>query len=185
MNIQAQIGLVYFFSEVALRFMRRAGKSTKQADRGSLALLWVAIVFGVTAGIYATHLAPGAAFQLPPAGMTVAVVIFALGLVLRWWSILVLGKFFTVEVAIASDHKLVVRGPYKIVRHPSYSGLMLAFVGFALTLQNWVSLALVLVPIAAALAYRVRIEETALVGAFGDEYRNYSRTTKRLIPGIF
>jgi protein-S-isoprenylcysteine O-methyltransferase len=185
MTIQALIGLIYFLSEVALRFLRRAGKSANTADQGSLAVLWVAIGVAVTAGIYATHLAPRAGFRLPPGGISAAIIVFALGLLLRWWAILVLGKFFTVEVAIASDHKLVVRGPYHFVRHPSYSGLMLAFVGFAVTLQNWVSIALVLVPIALALSYRIKIEERALSAALGDDYRNYAARTKRLVPGIY
>lgn len=184
MNLPEELGLVYLVSETALRFMRRSNADAKPADRGSLALLWAAIGCGVAVGIVSASLFRSAGFFLSPTALQVAVGVFAAALVLRWWSILVLGKFFTVDVAIASDHRLIVRGPYKYMRHPSYTGMMLAFAAFAVTLQNWVSLVGVLLPIALALAYRIRIEETALTKAFGDEYRTYSLSTKRLIPGI-
>ena len=184
MSISLQLGMVYMVSEIALRFSRRSGGGAKPADRGSLAVLWLAIGLGIGLGIVATNLIRAAWFRLPPAGLAAAVVVFAAALALRWWSILVLGKFFTVDVAISTDHRLIVRGPYRWVRHPSYTGMMLAFAAFAVTLQNWLSLACVLVPISLALAYRIRIEETALLGAFGDQYRHYTQTTKRLIPGL-
>jgi protein-S-isoprenylcysteine O-methyltransferase len=111
--------------------------------------------------------------------------VFAAGLVLRWWAIFSLGRLFTVDVAIADDHELIVRGPYHLMRHPSYSGMMLAFAALAVTFQNWLSLACVLVPISAALAYRIYVEEIALEATFGDAYREYAATTKRLIPGLF
>jgi len=90
-----------------------------------------------------------------------------------------------VDVAIAEDHELVVRGPYHLVRHPSYSGMMLAFGALAVTFQNWLSVVCILVPISAALAYRIYIEEIALEATFGESYRAYAATTKRLIPGVF
>jgi protein-S-isoprenylcysteine O-methyltransferase len=184
MRLSAQLGLVYFASEVALRFLRRSGKGVSSADRGSLALLWGAIGLAVSLGIAATYLVPSASFPLAAWARGLVTFMFILGLVIRWWSILALGKFFTVDVAIAPDHQLVARGPYRFVRHPSYSGLMLAFVAFAVTLQNGVALGCVLVPISLALAYRIRVEEAVLLSAFGDDYRRYSKTTKRLVPGV-
>ena len=59
------------------------------------------------------------------------VVLFVAGLILRWWAIIILGRFFTVDVTIEKDHELVERGPFRIVRHPSYTGVLLAFVGLA------------------------------------------------------
>ena len=61
--------------------------------------------------------------------------LFVAGLILRWWAIITLGRFFTVDVTIEKDHELVERGPFRIVRHPSYTGVLLAFVGLALSLQ--------------------------------------------------
>ena len=185
MNLPAQLGLTYLASELVLRFSRRSGGSAKPSDGGSLALLWVSIGVGIGLGIWLAFAVPVAGFSLSPAVSRLVVALFLGGLVLRWWAILELGKFFTVDVAIATDHQLVVRGPYRWMRHPSYTGMMLAFAAFALTLQNGLSLAAVLIPISVALAYRIRVEEAALLSAFGEEYRRYSLTAKRLVPGLY
>ena len=66
-----------------------------------------------------------------------AVVLFVAGLILRWWAIITLGRFFTVDVTIEKDHELIQRGPFRVVRHPSYTGVLLAFVGVALSFRNW------------------------------------------------
>jgi hypothetical protein len=85
------------------------------------------------------------------------VILFAAGLLLRWWAIITLGRFFTVDVTIEKDHELVERGPFRIVRHPSYTGVLLAFVGYALSLRNWVALLVILLPIGAAFIHRMNV----------------------------
>jgi protein-S-isoprenylcysteine O-methyltransferase len=108
-----------------------------------------------------------------------------LGLALRWYSIIHLGRFFTVNVAIANDHRLIDSGPYHFVRHPSYAGNLLAVAGFSLSFQNWASILLIFVPCCAVILWRIHIEEEALLGALGEQYRGYMRRTKRLIPLIY
>jgi protein-S-isoprenylcysteine O-methyltransferase len=115
----------------------------------------------------------------------VGLVLFAAGLVLRWWSIIVLGRFFTVDVQIARDHELVERGPFRLVRHPSYTGVLLAFVGFAVSLGNWAALLVMLVPIFIVFVRRMNVEEEALTGALGATYISYMARTKRLVPGVY
>jgi protein-S-isoprenylcysteine O-methyltransferase len=110
---------------------------------------------------------------------------FAVGLVLRWWAIITLGRFFTVDVTIQKDHELVDRGPFRLVRHPSYTGVLLAFVGFALSLRNWAALVVILVPIFVAFVRRMNVEEEALSQALGSPYTEYMVRTKRLVPGIY
>jgi len=81
---------------------------------------------------------------------------------------------------------VVIRsGIYRHVRHPSYSGLLLAFVGLGLAFGNWVSLAVMLGPIVAALLYRIHIEEIVLLEALGREYAEYCKATRRLVPGVY
>ena len=184
MNLPETLGLVYLVSETFLRFSRRSNKGTQEADRGSLSVLWAAIGTGIALGIALMYRAPVAGFPLSPLARQMVAAVFAASLALRWWAILSLGKFFTVDVAIATDHQLILRGPYRWMRHPSYTGLLLAFAALAVTFQNWLSLAGVLGPIALGLAYRIRIEEAALTKTFGDDYRAYAQTTRRLIPGI-
>jgi protein-S-isoprenylcysteine O-methyltransferase Ste14 len=71
------------------------------------------------------------------------------------------------------------------VRHPSYLGLEICFLAVGLHTGNWACLALMLIAPTLAVLYRIHIEEQALLGAFGAEYADYSRTTKRLIPGVY
>ena len=92
----------------------------------------------------------------------VGVALFVVGLLLRWWAIVTLGRFFTVDVTMRKVRELVERGPFRLVRHPSYTGVLLAFVGFALTLRNWGALLVILVPIFAAFIHRMNVEEEAL-----------------------
>jgi protein-S-isoprenylcysteine O-methyltransferase Ste14 len=107
------------------------------------------------------------------------------GLALRWAAILTLGKAFSVNVAIHHDQQVMRSGVFRYLRHPSYTGMMLIFLALGLHMGNWVSLVLVLLPPLAALLYRIHVEEAALNRAFGADYADYSRSTSRLIPGIY
>src|SRR5213079_2193074 len=113
------------------------------------------------------------------------VVLFVAGLLLRWWAIITLGRFFTVDVTIEKAHELVDRGPFQIVRHPSYTGVLLSFVGLALSLRNWAALLVILIPIGAAFIHRMNVEEDALSRALGPCYAEYTKRTKRLVPFVY
>ena len=174
------IGAGFLVSELALARSRRA--ATTQADgrdRGSLRLLWLVISAAVTAGIVVDSWGP----RLPAATQWVGVAVFGAGAALRWWAIRHLGRF-TVDVAVAADHRVVSDGPYRYVRHPSYTGLLLEFIGFALVPAAVLTPLVMLPPIFLALWYRIRVEETALRAGLGEEYEAYSRRTKRLVPGV-
>jgi protein-S-isoprenylcysteine O-methyltransferase Ste14 len=116
---------------------------------------------------------------------SVGVAIGWLGLLLRWWSFASLGRYFTVVLKTSEDQPVVVRGPYKVVRHPSYAGLLLAFVGCGLMLGNWVSAASAVALVLVALLYRLRIEERALNAALGRSYGEYAATRARLVPFVW
>jgi protein-S-isoprenylcysteine O-methyltransferase Ste14 len=108
-----------------------------------------------------------------------------LGFMLRHVSIHILGKYFRTTVEIDEDQPVVESGPYRFVRHPSYSGILLFFIGYGILSQNWLCLAAcVLLPIA-ALSYRIRVEERALVQELGAKYEDYRAKTKKLIPFIW
>jgi protein-S-isoprenylcysteine O-methyltransferase Ste14 len=116
---------------------------------------------------------------------TAAVIVLLFGLVVRWSAIFTLGKSFSSNVAIHDSQQLNHSGPYRFVRHPSYLGLLLIFLAVGLHSRNWLSFGCATVPTTAALLYRIHVEESALVRAFGEEYMAYSKTTKRLIPGLY
>ncbi|MGZ5504624.1 MAG: methyltransferase family protein, partial [Chthoniobacterales bacterium] len=92
---------------------------------------------------------------------------------------------FTVNVAIAQDHKVIETGPYRYIRHPSYTGVLVAFVGYGLSLGNWAALLALLLPIFVAFLYRMHVEEQTLIDALGERYAAYCRRTKRLVPFVY
>ncbi len=178
------IGAAYAVSEAGLALFKRSGKSAADADQGSLGLIWAVIVASACLAFVLAHTLPQLEFAQANAA-TVGVVIFSAGIALRWYAIVYLGRFFTVNVAIASDHRLIDSGPYRLLRHPSYSGALLAFCGLGICLRNWAALAVLVVPVLVVFLRRMRIEEDALLAAFGERYRDYMRRTWRLIPFIY
>lgn len=110
---------------------------------------------------------------------------FLLGLALTVWAYHTLGRFFSLEVQVQREHRVVNTGPYRLLRHPGYSGVLFGFVGLGLALQSWVSVLVLLIATTTALAYRARVEEKFLVAALGDEYVQYMAGTKRLVPYIW
>jgi protein-S-isoprenylcysteine O-methyltransferase len=183
----AIFGIIFLVSEFGLGAFKRAHSGeSRVADRGSLALIWLVISFSMFLAYSLKHAVAQYSFQsfAQPAS-AIGAASFAAGLAIRWYAIIYLGRFFTVDVAIASDHKLIDGGPYRYVRHPSYSGALLAFLGLGLFTGNWVSMALVVVPIFAVFLWRIHVEEAALLLGLGDQYRSYMDRTKRLIPGFY
>lgn len=118
---------------------------------------------------------------IAPLGLSLLVA----GVAIRWTAIYTLGKYFTSTVVIRDDHRLIRAGLYKHLRHPAYTGALVAHLGLGLSFSNWFSLVLSFVPYLVAAAYRIHVEEQALSEAFGEEYVEYSRDTKRLIPKLY
>jgi protein-S-isoprenylcysteine O-methyltransferase Ste14 len=108
-----------------------------------------------------------------------------LGLGVRAVAIVTLGKAFSANVAMLPGQRLKRTGLYGLVRHPSYLGLEMIFLAFALHSRTWACFAVVLVPPTLAVLLRIEVEEKALRLAFGADYEDYSRHTKRLIPGVY
>ena len=172
--------------EVCLVIVTRTRKSGGTVrDRGSMVILWVTIVGSIFAAgwIHDNVQAPlfAGVLWLRYAALSIMIA----GLLIRWTAILSLGKWFSVNVAIRTTQTLYQSGLYRLVRHPSYSGLLLCIMAIALIQRNWIGAAVVLVPTTAAVLYRIHVEEAALMDGFGSQYQAYCRTTRRLIPGIY
>jgi protein-S-isoprenylcysteine O-methyltransferase len=105
--------------------------------------------------------------------------------VLRDWAILTLGWYFRREVTIEPGQALVRRGPYRLLRHPSYTGILLVFAGLGLALGTWVSAAVTLVSMFLGLLPRVRVEERGLAQAFSADYADYAKSTARVLPYVW
>ncbi|HTZ49395.1 MAG TPA: isoprenylcysteine carboxylmethyltransferase family protein [Verrucomicrobiae bacterium] len=177
---------IWVASEVIIGVATRTKHSTGQTrDRGSLIILWVVIFSSMTAGIWYSESHPHNMFNSSHAVRPAALAILILGLAIRWTAIYTLGKSFSSNVAIRESQTLNRSGLYRFVRHPSYLGLLLIFFAVALHTRNWPSLAVILIPCTAALLYRIHVEEAALLQAFGPDYADYTKSTHRLLPGLY
>lgn len=179
------LGTLFGVSELALAAAKRSKGASVSRDRGSLWLLWGVIAASVCLANLLAYSLPQAASPLLHAVRFLGVALFAGGLALRWYAIIYLGRFFTVNVSVAADHKVVDSGPYTWIRHPSYSGALVAFLGLGICSENYGSLAVLVVPVALAFLRRIGIEEAVLREALGASYTAYAARTKRLIPWIF
>jgi protein-S-isoprenylcysteine O-methyltransferase Ste14 len=173
-------------SEWSIRLRSRMNHGGTKHDRGSFFVIVATSLVGV-----------GSAFVLAQdvrsAGIgvgrwpifVVGLVLVLLGIALRQWSVLTLGTFFTVQVQVRSDQSVVDTGPYRWVRHPSYTAIVTSFVGIGVALENWLSLVVLVVVPSIGLVIRIRVEERALLEALGEPYREFSATRARLIPKVW
>lgn len=173
-------------SEFWIGLRRRSTDHSRQRDGGTLRLLVMTVYVSIALGVWLSRLhawlipePPRHALVLLGMAMMIA------GIVLRWWSVRVLAEYFTVDVSIRPDHRLIRDGPYRLLRHPSYTGALATFYGFALCLGDIAALLVVILPVTLAFLWRIRVEEDVLAQAFPADYPAYARDTKRLLPGIW
>ena len=175
---------VFIAGEIVLFVRRRATQGRIEADRGFVGRALLVLPLSNMLALPCVRLFPAASFGTSAISCA-GLVLMLLGIMLRWWSIGHLGRFFTIDVAIAPGHRVIESGPYRLIRHPSYSGVLLLLCGIALCFGNAVSACVQLLPCLALMMRRMRIEEAALAAEVGDSYRNYMSRTRRLIPGIY
>jgi len=111
-------------------------------------------------------------------------VIMIVGFAIYYWAVLTLGPFCSGFLRVIPDHKVIRNGPYRLVRHPVYAGEILSFIGLGLALQSWVALLIILVTASVFYSNRIRIEEKFLTAELGDDYVQYMKSVKRIIPRI-
>jgi len=179
MNIIILLSYVFAFSEFILLLFKRSSRKTLRTreNRGSLILLWMTITLGLTGGFFLSR--PVDYFWM---GLGSAFLIT--GLIIRWTAILQLGRSFTVDVAINEKAQLKTDGIYKKVRHPSYLGILMIVIGFSASMNSLYSFLVLVIPVLTAILYRISVEEKLLIGQYGNRYIEYTRTTRKIIPGI-
>lgn len=175
------IGLFLLDATLQARGARQQiGPAQHRADRGSLIVVngVVALSLLIAAGCRYLGLGvvTGWVQYVGIAGMILAGV-------LREWSVLTLGAYFSKVVEIEQGHQLITTGPYQWLRHPAYTGLLLFCTAAALALGTWIGAVLAFVVVFVALRYRIGIEERLLEQTFGDAYHDYAQETWRLFPG--
>jgi protein-S-isoprenylcysteine O-methyltransferase len=158
------------------------GSRTKQ-DRGTaIQIVWTIYITQLAAVMEATLIRYPESFAWDTAAVIAAVIMLA-GLGLRSWSVYTLGKFFTWNIEVQSGQGVIRSGPYRFVRHPSYTGAFMTYAGTAVLLHCWWSLALALVVMPIAFFRRIWLEEQLLRSEISD-YDDYARGVKAVVPWV-
>ena len=154
-------------------------------DRGSGLGIFAAMVVAQLAAVldfgYRNPAPPSLASQVTLVGVSVIVA----GLVLRLWSIRTLGRFFTSTVSVQLGQTVVSTGPYRVLRHPSYTGAIIVSIGVTIVLASPLGAGIILLVVLPAYLYRISVEEKTLVRELGNAYDAYCERTWRLIPWVF
>ena len=170
---------------VEIRQRKRIRADVSRQDKGSHVVLGGMIRIGILLCVLL-------AFTVPATAITSAsVFLFWLGIALvyaglafRLYAIKVLGRYFTTSVAVVADQQVVEDGPYRLIRHPSYTGFLVTLLGFGLSYTNWLSLLVLMGCALLGFSYRIHVEEHVLKAHLGQRYQEYMRRTKRLIPFV-
>jgi len=162
-----------------LRILSR--NRNQKEDKNSLILILIGIFLPLIIMISLSYIGIG---RINNIFSYSGLLLIILGFTLRQYSINILGEFFTPVVAKKDNQKIIQKGPYKYIRHPSYTGLFLEVIGAAISFANWISIISVLILFIPAILYRINIEENFLSKNF-KEYKNYQKKTWKLIPFIF
>jgi protein-S-isoprenylcysteine O-methyltransferase Ste14 len=179
------VALLWVLSEIVvggiIPRLRRHGAPIRFEDKGSRPLIALSMILAL---VIAFLFAASGIASLPSWSFYVGTGLMIAGIVLRQWSIAVLGRYFSPTIGIQEGQAVVDRGPYRLVRHPSYTGLLIIYIGLGFVIQSWGAVLVLVAYFAAAFGYRIHVEEAVLTSKLGDEYVAYAKRTKRLIPYV-
>ncbi|MDP9112153.1 MAG: isoprenylcysteine carboxylmethyltransferase family protein [Acidobacteriota bacterium] len=175
--------LLWIVLELIASRTKRSADRSHARDRGSYSLIVVLLLVGLTLDFTFTARLPQAAILWKRSWVFFSGIgLMLAGIAFRWWAITTLGKFFTFDVAVQSGQKVVNSGPYRYIRHPSYTGALMTQLGIGLALGNWAGLLAFMLCMTIAYWYRIRVEERELLAALGEPYQRYMQSTHRIIP---
>ncbi|MBX3083246.1 MAG: isoprenylcysteine carboxylmethyltransferase family protein [Anaerolineae bacterium] len=179
--------LIWCVIEVSLeiRQFKRFRAGARRQDKGSHTLVGLLIRLGLALCVLL-------AFTVPSTAITSArdflfwlgILLVYAGIALRLYAIHALGASFTTIVAITPDQPVIESGPYRLIRHPAYTGFLITLLGFGISFTNWLSLLVLMGCALIGFSYRIRVEERVLQEHLGQRYQEYMRRTKRLIPFV-
>jgi Putative protein-S-isoprenylcysteine methyltransferase len=164
---------------VIIPHIRRGGARVKRKNVGSNTLTLTSWIATMSIPIVLSKLEIG---LLPEWVFYLGIAAMAAGIVFRQWAIAVLGRFFSGVIGVQDQQKVVKSGPYRWIRHPSYTGVLIFIVGMGLALQSWAAVLANIAVFAIAYGSRIYIEEKVLVRELGEDYVEYRKHTKRVIP---
>lgn len=160
-------------------------KTAPAEDRGTAQqILWSCGLLQVAAVVEAAYLRYPASMQWDWIA-TVSLILMVLGLILRSWAVLTLGRFFTWHVSVQSGQYVIQNGPYRFIRHPSYTGALLIYLSGPIFLHAYWTTLLAIAVLPIAFIRRIHLEETLLQRRLGEEYLRYCQRVKALVPGVW
>lgn len=169
--------------EAALAIRARGGEPAGR-DRSFVPLTF-SVLGGIGLGVLAAR---SGELTLPGPGwwpVALGLSVFGAGIAVRAWAVHELGRFFKFTVVVQEEHRVVDTGPYRLIRHPSYTGLLMASLGLGIALGTWLSIPACTLPPLIAFGIRLTHEERVLARELGEPYRRYMGRTRRLIPGLW
>jgi protein-S-isoprenylcysteine O-methyltransferase Ste14 len=179
------VAMIAFFlaDAIAVRRFGGGGRRFGRADRGTYLWIEVTVIAAILVALYAPRWVPG--LDVGVWVWPVGVVAILAGTVVRVWAIATLGRSFRRFVTIDAGQQVVDGGPYRWVRHPSYTGVLLAIGGLGLAQANVLSFVGATGCTIAGLVPRILVEERALTNALGEPYRAFAATRARLVPALW
>ncbi len=184
LNFTNLILAIWLALEILLILRFRANSDPIQ-DAGTFRRIWINIVSTFLLADAVDYWSHGWGFFIPYWLENVGVILLLFGIVFRHYAIRFLGRFFSTRVMIQSNHTLIQNGPYRLLRHPAYTGAWIAFVGVGFTTRNVVEVLIFAVLPLWGLLRRIRVEEQVLRQTFGETYDEYTQRTWRLIPFVY
>jgi protein-S-isoprenylcysteine O-methyltransferase Ste14 len=179
------VGTAAFWVVLELRQSVTRRPEAVHTNWASEVLFRLIVGVGALAAGALARVAPSATIGLAAVAEWIGLVVFWSGIALRVWSFRTLGRYFTFTVQTSSVQPVIADGPYRLIRHPGYAGLLLIVAALGLFIGNWLSFICLTVTTTGALVYRIRVEEQALIQHLGDPYRAYAARHKRLVPFIW
>jgi protein-S-isoprenylcysteine O-methyltransferase Ste14 len=178
---------VVYFVWVSMFVVERAligrggGGAARRADRGSALLIYVSVFVSVAVA-YAFALSGITLLPEPFFYLGISMMLF--GIAVREWAVATLRSYFSYVVRVREDHRVIQSGPYRYVRHPAYTGSIITILGLGVALRSLPGVLVLVAFFSVAYWYRIRVEERALLSAMGQEYGEYMKRTKRLVPFV-
>lgn len=174
----------FLLTEILLRKKGEAKSlEAKEADKGSTSIIGFLYSISIFLLILFSIIGLGS-FDSIITGFT-GLILMIIGLLLRVWSMLTLGNYYSRTLRVVDNQKIIDKGPYSVIRHPGYLSSILIWVGTGLAIENWILITIFTCLFFIIYIYRISAEEKMLVVEFGEQYINYKKKTWRLIPFLF
>lgn len=172
---------IFIISEIYITI--KASRNSIGKNKGDKGSLYI-IIIGVYLIIVINFFWSFSNISLPSYFEIIGLLMIILGVFIRVYSVVILGKAFTLNVSIGNKQKIIKSGIYRFIRHPSYLGSIITILGISIFIRNLVNILITLFILILIYGYRIKIEEKALIKVFGDDYVQYKKETKYIFPKI-